>query len=116
MTGARPGATHIGRSIRAAATRGRPALAGFLTAGFPRMPSFGDLVDAVAAGGALRARQQALVFVKADGLDVDPRSLGEAAYSHLFHLGHPVVMLRVQGTLSRMASASPGVRTLSSAA
>ena len=49
MTVAGPGASHIERSIRAAATRGQPALAGFLTAGFPRMTSFGDLVDAVAA-------------------------------------------------------------------
>ena len=49
MTVAGPGSTHIERSIRTAATGGRPALAGFLTAGFPQMASFADLVDAVAS-------------------------------------------------------------------
>ena len=49
MTAAETGAAFIERSIRAATERGHPAIAAFLTAGFPNMPSFGSLLDAVAA-------------------------------------------------------------------
>ncbi len=43
-----PGAD-IERSIRTAGAAGRPAMAAFLTAGFPDKASFGALVDAIAA-------------------------------------------------------------------
>ncbi len=45
----RTGATQIERSIRSASASGRTALAAFLTAGFPEMATFRDLLDAVAA-------------------------------------------------------------------
>jgi tryptophan synthase alpha chain len=49
MTAAGAGGATIEQSIRTAGAAGRPAMAAFLTAGFPDMTSFGKLVDAVAA-------------------------------------------------------------------
>jgi tryptophan synthase alpha chain len=50
MMGSRPAAPHdrIAASISAAARRGRPALVGFLTAGFPTLDGFKDNLAAVA--------------------------------------------------------------------
>lgn len=49
MTERMTGAARIEAAIRAATTAGRPALAAFLTAGFPERESFAELLDAVAA-------------------------------------------------------------------
>src|SRR5581483_164695 len=42
-------------------------------------PGVGGAVDAVAARGAGRGLQQALALVEADGVDIDPGGLGQAA-------------------------------------
>ena len=49
MTTASARGTAIEQSIRTAGAAGRPAMAAFLTAGFPDMEGFGALVDAVGA-------------------------------------------------------------------
>lgn len=72
--GAARGAPHIENRIRAAAVHGRPALAGFLTAGYPSRAGFADVARRVA--GAVDVLELGVPFSDpmADGVTIQEAS------------------------------------------
>jgi tryptophan synthase alpha chain len=65
---------HISTAIRSAASRGNPALVGFLTAGYPRKESFGKDLRAVAAGADVVEIGVPFTDPMADGVTVQRSS------------------------------------------